>query len=127
MLSVWVFHKLKSCGLPIVCIDARHAKAALSLQINKNRRERRARHLPNRTRRLVSTSAGKEYGDARRPRHDYPRAQLVNTALKVKNTVRGLLKTFRAVLKIGGQRRTFNWPGRLFRIIQFCLQSLSRC
>src|SRR5258708_38812692 len=33
------------------------------------------------------------------------RAQLVSTALKIKNTVRGLLKTFGLILKIGSQRR----------------------
>ena len=34
-LAVWHWHELKAAGLPIVCIHARHAKAALSMQINK--------------------------------------------------------------------------------------------
>jgi transposase len=34
-LSNWHWHELKKLGLPVVCLDARRAKAALSLQLNK--------------------------------------------------------------------------------------------
>ena len=35
-LSTWHWHALNGLGVPVVCLDARHAKAALSLKINKS-------------------------------------------------------------------------------------------
>ena len=36
--STWLWTELKRFGLPVICIDARHAKAVLKMQINKNDR-----------------------------------------------------------------------------------------
>src|SRR6478752_8249407 len=36
--STWLWTELKQLGLPVICIDARHAKAVLKMQINKNDR-----------------------------------------------------------------------------------------
>ena len=33
--STWLWTELNRMGLPVICIDARHAKAALKMQINR--------------------------------------------------------------------------------------------
>lgn len=33
--AIWHYRTLMALGLPVVCVDARHAKAALALQLNK--------------------------------------------------------------------------------------------
>jgi transposase len=37
-MSVWLTHALKAEGLPVVCLDARHAQAVLSARPNKSDR-----------------------------------------------------------------------------------------
>ena len=34
-MSNWLTLQLRKLGLPVVCLDARHAKGALSMQLNK--------------------------------------------------------------------------------------------
>jgi transposase len=35
-MASWLWHELKRIGLPVACLDARHAHAALSLRMNKS-------------------------------------------------------------------------------------------
>ena len=35
-MASWLWHELTRIGLPVVCIDARHAHAALSMRMNKS-------------------------------------------------------------------------------------------
>ena len=37
-LSTWLWHALRAAGVKVVCVDARHAQAALSMRINKTDR-----------------------------------------------------------------------------------------
>src|SRR5262249_833347 len=36
--TTWLWTELKQLGLPVICIDARHARAVLKMQINKSDR-----------------------------------------------------------------------------------------
>ena len=103
-LSNWLTLNLRRRGVPIVCLDARHAKATLSLQINKTDAND-AFGLAQ----IVRTGWFREVAVKSMDAHTLKillvaRAQLVSQRQMVANTVRGLLKTFGLVIARGAQR-----------------------
>jgi transposase len=100
-LSVWFYHALCAEGLPAICIDARHAKAALDMAANKTDandadglahlaevgfyREVRVKGFDSMlTRTLVAA-----------------RTKLVRITTELSNQIRGLMKTFGLVVPAG--------------------------
>ena len=100
-LSNWLTLNLRRRGLPVVCLDARHAKAALSLQINKTDAND-ALGLAQ----IVRTGWYREVAVKSMDAHTLrmllvARAQLVSQRQMIANTIRGLLKTFGLVIARG--------------------------
>lgn len=100
--STWLWHELKALGFPVICIDARHAKVALAMQINKTDRNDAIGIA-----RLMQTDWYREVQVKRLSCHEL-RAALNSRALFVKmrqdveNQVRGLLKNFGLIIgKVG--------------------------
>jgi transposase len=101
-LSSWLWHELQAMGLPVVCLDPRHAKAALAAQANKTDkndafglaqivrtgwyREVRVKSFASHALRGLLTS----------------RAQLVRTRVDLANQIRGGLKPFGVIVGKGG-------------------------
>jgi len=100
-LSVWFYHSLRAEGLPAICIDARHAKAALDMAANKTDandadglahlaevgffREVRVKGFDSMlTRTLVAA-----------------RTRLVRITTELSNQIRGLMKTFGLIVPAG--------------------------
>jgi len=89
--STWLWHALKALDLPVICVDARHAKRVLSLQLNKNDRND-ARGLA----RLMRSGWYKEVRVKSLDSHLIratmaSRSLLVATRRDVQNQIRGLL------------------------------------
>jgi transposase len=93
--ATWLWTELKQLGLPVICIDARHAKAVLKMQINKSDRNDAAGIA-----RIMQTGWFKEV----RVKDHSVRALLTSRALLVKikrdleNQIRGLLKNLGLVI-----------------------------
>ena len=90
--SGWLWHALKARDLPVICVDARHAKRVLSLQLNKNDRND-ARGLA----RLMRSGWYKEVRVKGLNSHLIratltSRTMLVATRRDLQNQIRGLLK-----------------------------------
>lgn len=96
--TTWLWTELKRFGLPVICIDARHAKAVLKMQINKSDRNDAAGIA-----RIMQTGWFKEVRVKDIDNH-LVKALLVSRALLVKikrdleNQIRGLLKNLGLVI-----------------------------
>src|ERR1700738_4372496 len=96
--TTWLWTELNRLGLPVICIDARHAKAVLKMQINKSDRNDAAGIA-----RIMQTGWVKEVRVKDLDSHSV-RALLASRALLVKikrdleNQIRGLLKNFGLVI-----------------------------
>ena len=93
-MTPWPVHKLRGRGLDVVCLDARHASAALRMQLNKtdqNDAEGLAQIMRTGWYRPVHVKSL----DAHRARALLgARAQLVGMTTRLSNHIRGVLKTF---------------------------------
>ena len=96
--STWLWTELNKIGLPVICIDARHAKAVLKMQINKSDRNDAAGIA-----RIMQCGWYKEVCVKDLDSHA-TKALLVSRALLVKikrnieNQIRGLLKNLGRVI-----------------------------
>jgi transposase len=96
--SVWLWRELVKRHLPAICIDARHAKAALSMQINKSDRNDAAGIA-----RIMQTGWYREVEMKSQRSHRTrgllnSRAMLIKMKRDLENQIRGSLKTFGLVI-----------------------------
>jgi transposase len=100
-LSVWFYHSLTALGLPAICIDARHAKAALDMAPNKTD----AKDADG----LAQLAEVGFYREVRVKSYDSmlmrtlgaSRAQLLKAGIDFCNHIRGVMKTFGLVVPKG--------------------------
>ena len=100
-LSVWFYHSLTALGLPAICIDARHAKAALDMAPNKTD----AKDADG----LAQLAEVGFYREVRVKSYDSmlmrtlgaSRAQLIKAGIDFCNHIRGVMKTFGMVVPKG--------------------------
>ena len=100
-MSIWFYHALTAEGLPTICIDARHAKAALDMAANKTD--------ANDADGLAHLSEVGFFREVRVKGFDSmlartlvaARNKLVKITTELSNQIRGLMKTFGLVVPSG--------------------------
>jgi transposase len=103
-LSVWFYHALTAQGLPAICIDARHAKAALDMAPNKTDADDADG--------LAQLAEVGFYREVRVKRYDSmltrtlvaARMQVIKAGVDFANHIRGVMKTFGLVVPKGAGR-----------------------
>lgn len=105
-LAPWLYHSLRELGLPVVCLDARHARTATALQRNKT-----DAHDAETLAQLVRTGWYREARVKGWAAHLIrrlvgARAQMVGISIDLSNQIRSTLKTF-GLRASGGAGRAF--------------------
>jgi transposase len=103
-LSTWFYHALTAEGLPAVCIDARHAKAALDMAPNKTD--------ANDADGLAQLGEVGFYREVRVKQYDSmltrtligARTLVIRAGVEFSNHIRGVMKTFGLVVPRGAGR-----------------------
>lgn len=93
-MTTWLVHELRGRNLDVICLDARHARAALKMQLNKtdqNDAEGLAQIMRTGWFRSVHV---KSFETHRARALLGARAQLVGMTTRLSNHIRGVLKTF---------------------------------
>ena len=114
LLSTWLWHGLRALGLPVVCLDARHAASALKMQVNKTDRNDAAGLAQ-----IVRTGWYREVEVKSLACHEVravllARSRLVASRRDLENQMRGLLKPFGLLV---GKVRGKGFEGRLRELI----------
>jgi transposase len=96
--ATWLWTELRRLGVPVICIDARHAKAVLKMQINKSDRNDAVGIA-----RIMQTGWFKEVRVKNLDSHAVKalltsRALLVKIKRDLENQIRGLLKNLGRVI-----------------------------
>ena len=93
-MTPWLVHELRGRALDVTCLDARHARAALKMQMNKTD-QNDAEGLAQIMRTGWYRSVHVKSFDAHRARAMLgARTQLVGMTTRLSNQIRGMLKTF---------------------------------
>jgi transposase len=98
-LSQWLFSGLAEAGLPVVCIETRHARAYLKAQINKTDRNDARGIAPMMRVNLFRPVHVKTLASQKRRALLTARKLLQKKAIAIENDIRGLLRNFG--LKVG--------------------------
>jgi transposase len=102
-LSGWLTEQLKKLKIPVICIDARKMAAVLSVGINKTDKND-ARGIADAMRAgLYREVASKSPRSVEIGVLMNSRRTLVEQRVQIKNTIRGLLKTYGVCLESGGE------------------------
>src|SRR5215471_9601196 len=97
-MAVWLWNELHDRGLPVICIDARHANAALKVRPNKTDRNDAAGLAQ-----IIRIGWFKQVRIKSRISYEIrsllaAREVLVRSRVKLENEIRGLLRTFGALI-----------------------------
>ena len=118
-ISHWLVCQMRKLGIPVICVDARHMSAILSLNVNKTDKND-ARGIAEALRSgLYREVHLKSQADVDICNLITARKTLVNQRTKLKNTIRGLLKGYGVRLSTTGTKSFLEKVQEILEMLPF--------